>query len=139
MTATVISGQSAYTAASATADGANLWLSPDDVLAASGWELKPQGLCHGERCVPLPPGRAAEFVRADTHINLAAFARYLDQPVVHDNAQNVWVFGEAAGARRDALRSLEAPDFTLPDLDGNHFSLKQFRGHKILLMSWASW
>jgi peroxiredoxin len=37
------------------------------------------------------------------------------------------------------LQSLEAPDFTLPDLDGKTYSLSQFRGKKVLLLSWASW
>jgi len=37
------------------------------------------------------------------------------------------------------LRSLEAPDFTLPDLDGKLHSLSDYRGKKVLLMSWASW
>jgi hypothetical protein len=140
MSANVIYQRGAsYAAASATTDGNDLWLSQDDLHASSGWELKPQGLCLGDRCVPLPPGRSAEFVSSDNRINLTAFARYLGQPIVHDDAHNVWVFGEAAAERRNALQSLQAPDFTLPDLDGNHFSLKQFRGHKVLLMSWASW
>ncbi|TAJ31410.1 MAG: redoxin domain-containing protein, partial [Reyranella sp.] len=35
--------------------------------------------------------------------------------------------------------SLEAPDFTLPDLDGKTHSLAEQRGKKVLLVSWASW
>ncbi len=139
MPATVIYEETPYEARSAAAEGANLWLSLDDLRAATGWEPKPQGLCRGDVCVPLPPGREAEFVAADRRFNLAAFARHLGQPVVHDDAHRVWLFGEAAAARRKALQSLEAPDFTLPDLDGRLHSLSQYRGRKVLLMSWASW
>ncbi|MBD5634625.1 MAG: redoxin family protein, partial [Candidatus Eremiobacteraeota bacterium] len=87
----------------------------------------------------IPPARRSESFASDGRFNLAAFARYLGQPVVHDDAAEVWLFGEPAHARRDALRSLDAPDFTLPDLDGKLHSLSQFRGKKVLLLSWASW
>ncbi|MBI3853814.1 MAG: redoxin domain-containing protein [Verrucomicrobia bacterium] len=32
-----------------------------------------------------------------------------------------------------------APDFTLPDLKGKAHSLSDFRGKKVLLITWASW
>ena len=31
------------------------------------------------------------------------------------------------------------PDFTLPDLDGNSWSLSGLRGSKVLIYAWASW
>jgi hypothetical protein len=139
MMATIIYDDRAYAAASATAVGDDLWLSEADLFAATGWERKPQGLCRGERCVPLPPNRTEEFVASDGRFNLAAFARYLDAPVVHDDGASVWLVGEAARSRRDALRSLEAPDFRLPDLDGTFHSLSDYRGKKVLLLTWASW
>lgn len=139
MPATVIYGDVPCEAASASAEGGSLWLSLDDLRAATGWELKAQGLCRGEHCVPIPAGSEAEFLAAGGRFNLTAFARHLGQPVVHDDAHRVWLFGEAAAARRDALQSLEAPNFTLPDLDGRLHSLSQYRGRKVLLLSWASW
>ena len=41
--------------------------------------------------------------------------------------------------RTAALESLEAPDFTLPDLSGRPHSLVDYRGRKVLLATWASW
>ena len=41
--------------------------------------------------------------------------------------------------RAKALASLDAPDFTLPDLDGWRHSLSQSRGKKVLLVAYASW
>ena len=33
----------------------------------------------------------------------------------------------------------EAPDFTLPSLDGSPIRLSDFRGKKLVLFMWASW
>jgi len=33
----------------------------------------------------------------------------------------------------------EAPDFTLPSLDGRHVSLSDYRGKRLILFMWASW
>jgi hypothetical protein len=65
--------------------------------------------------------------------------RHLDGPVLHDDSGTVWVLGEGAEARASSLRSLEAPDFTLPDVDGRPHSLSDYRGKKVFLVSWASW
>jgi peroxiredoxin len=37
------------------------------------------------------------------------------------------------------MQSLEAPDFTLPDLEGRPHALRDYRGKKVFLVSWASW
>lgn len=137
---TIIYHDKPASVAGAQAEGDNLWLSFDELRAATGWELKPQGACLGEVCVPIPVGREAEFVRkSEGRFNVAALARQLGQPVVHDDAHGVWFFGEAASTRDDALSSLQAPDFTLPDLDGRMHSLSDYRGKKVLLSAWASW
>jgi hypothetical protein len=132
MATTLLYGDVPFVSQSAMARDEDLWLSLKDLTAA-------KGLCRGELCVPIPPDRKAAFLSPDERFNLAEFARYLEQPVVHDDNADVWVFGEAASARRDALRSLDAPDFRLPDLDGTLHSLSDYRGKKVLLLSWASW
>jgi len=139
MPATVIYGDKATQVGSASAQGDNLWLSLDDVHRATGWELKPEGVCKGEICVPIPPRRHDEFVRADKAFNLGSFARHLGQAIAHDDAHAVWFFGEASDAHRNRLHSQEAPNFTLPDIDGKMHSLPDYRGKKVLLLSWASW
>jgi hypothetical protein len=140
MSVTIIYGDRSVSVANATAEGNDLWLSLSDLRATTGWELKPQGACLGEVCVPIPAGRETDFIRADRNqFNLTALARQLNQPVVHDDAYAVWFFGEAVNARGNAWQSLQAPDFTLPDLDGQLHSLSEYRGRKILLVSWASW
>jgi hypothetical protein len=59
--------------------------------------------------------------------------------VVADTGHRAWCIGESSEARKRTLQSLNAPDFTLPDLDGRMHSLSQYRGKKVFLVSWASW
>lgn len=115
-----------------------LWLEPDQAVAASGWELRPEGLCRGDVCVPLPPGKAETLV-ADGKVNLAAFWDHMAMPTATSAGGDVWALGEGAESRAAELRALEAPDFTLPDLTGVRHSLSDHRGKKILLATWASW
>ena len=135
---TTVIFEDAVASIAAEASGENLWLAPAE-LAHLGWALEPAGLCRGPLCVPIPPARRAEFVRADGAVDLSALARHRGQAIVHDGERRVWVFGRAGEARDAARRSLEAPDFTLPDLDGRLHTLSALRGRKVLLDSWASW
>ena len=115
-----------------------LWLETETLDATTGWTLKPAGVCRDEVCVPLPHGRESEFVNSHS-FNIAAFTRYMGQPVLHDRPSQSWAIGEAAETRASALRSLHAPDFTLPDMAGVEHSLSDYRGRKVFLVSWASW
>ena len=84
------------------------------------------------------PARPGAHVRGEP-VNVAAAWRDAGRPAVSNHAGDVWVLGASAGERAAALASLEAPDFTLPDLDGNAHSLSGYRGKKVFLASWASW
>jgi hypothetical protein len=119
-------------------EGERLWLSEADLERATGWALKPEGLCRGSTCVPIPTGRGEAMVRSG-RVDVAAFWRYLDSPVVRSADSGVWVLGEGATGSATRLRSLEAPDFALPDRAGRMHSLSDHRGKKVLLVSWASW
>ena len=78
-------------------------------------------------------------MRGDGDLNLAALARLRGQAVVHDDERRVWAFGAPPEARAANRSSLEAPEFTLPDLDGRLHSLSDARGRKAVLIAWASW
>lgn len=118
--------------------GDALWLSAEDAAAATGWQLKPEGLCKDDVCTPVPQGVQTDYVK-DDQVNLSAFWRLLDKPVAATEAHDVWALGEGAQARNEALRDLEAPDFTLPDFSGKPHSLTDFRRKRVLLITWASW
>jgi len=126
------------TQAAARASSSELWLNASEAEAATGWTMKPEGFCKGDLCVPIPPGRETEFVHND-EINAAALWALMGKPVATSPTGDVWFLGEDAQTRNEALLSLEAPDFTLPDFNGKLHSLTDFRRQRILLITWASW
>lgn len=135
---TVIHADRETEIAAARVVGEGLWLSSADVHRATGWRLTSEGLCREGVCVPVPRGRETDFIQGDA-VDIAAFWRHAGHPVVRDGTGQVWVLGTGAAERARALRSLEAPDFALPDLDGRMHVLSDRRGTKVLLVTWASW
>ena len=136
MSATTILYDERITAvASAETQGEQLWLSPADLAAATGWKLQTEGLCRGDACVRVEDSWRDSAGRID----VTAFARYMGQPVTREASHSAWAFGESYNARRDALFSLAAPDFSLPDIDGVMHKLSDYRGKKIFLSSWGSY
>jgi AhpC/TSA family len=122
----------------AIASGDSLWLSRENIEQALGWSWKPEGLCRDDTCVPLPREQASSLVRGNK-LDIAAMWSHMGQPVVHDAVADTWVFGVGAQERANALSELSAPDFALPDLDGQTHQLSNYRGKKVLLVTWASW
>ncbi len=106
---------------------------PVDVLArGTGWEVKPQGACRDERCVPLPAGTLD-----DDRVDLELFAERLGMPLLHDSAAGRWALGPESGGT--AMKTVQAPDLVLPLLTGEPFPLSALRGKKVLIAAWASW
>jgi len=125
-------------------DGAanDLWITASDLTRATRFVIKPQGVCRDELCFPLPKNRKAEFIakkNGTTWFNLSEFARLVRQPVARDDKNGVWYFGKREDERGTYLASLEAPNFTLRDMAGRSHSLADYRGKKVLLITWASW
>ena len=98
--------------------------------AGTGWQLKPEGACKGDICIPLAAPPHGETV------DLESMAAQLNLPLVHDDEHGVWALGpESIGAR--ALATVAAPNLTLPTLDGDRFELDSLRGQKVLLLAWS--
>jgi len=115
-----------------------LWLSPEIVQRLTGWALRPEGLCLGSQCVPLPAGKETEYVNAK-EVCLSAFWQWMNKPLAKSDEGDVWCLGEGADVNNERLASLRAPDFTLPDFSGQLHSLTDFRRQRVLLITWASW
>lgn len=98
----------------------------------TGWESKPEGLCKGDRCVPAPGA-----IRADGSLSVPEVAERLAMPLVTDQTTGLIALGPESGG--NALTTVDVPDITLPDVDGNPFSLASLHGKKVLLVAWASW
>ena len=111
-------------------------ISLDDFARATGWQLKPQGLCIAEICVPV---RDAKTLSNQTQIDLVEFARVTNQNIVVDQERKVVALGEHADTRSEAMTSLDAPDFRLPDIHGRQVSFSDFNRRKRLLLAWSSW
>lgn len=106
-----------------------------DLTAATGWELKPVGLCRGDVCVPL----FGRVVADDAgRIDLAAWSEALGLLLAHDPAERVAALAPTAAARQQEV-SGRAPGLTLRDVDGEPVSFDDLSGHKRVLVTWASW
>jgi hypothetical protein len=103
----------------------SLDVSAEEFHEATGWEIKPQGACKGELCVPLPAG-----------YEVIGTAKRLGMAVVHDSEHELWALGPESVTGR-ALVTETAPDLVLPDLDGHEFRLSSLRGQKVVVVSWA--
>ena len=117
------------------ADGTAL-VDPEHLPDALGWELRPEGLCRGDVCVPV---RDRDSLFAGNRLDLAAVAGALDRPILVDDDEGVAVLGVPGSTRRSAVEGFRAPSFELPDLDGTLHRLEEWRGKKKLLVAFASW
>ena len=116
--------------------GERVLVAPPALAGATGWALKPEGLCREAVCVPV---RDPEALGGSEGVDLAAFAAALGRPLALDLAERTAALGTAAADRSAALASLEASDFSLPDLAGRRRTLSEHRGKKALLIAYASW
>jgi hypothetical protein len=110
----------------------SLDMQPEAFHELSGWELRSEGACRGDRCVPL-----ANIEAGAATVDVRAFAEALRMPVLSDDAHGVHVVGPESGGK--VLESALCPDIVLPDLEGNDFAFSSLRGRKVVLVAWASW
>ena len=111
-----------------------LWVRTRDLPAINQFDVKPQGACRADICIPI-----TKEMRRGEYFDLTAFAKKVRQPVVEDVEERVWSFGEIQALRGTFLENRMAPDFVVPDRAGRPVHLSQFRGKKLLVMTWASW
>jgi hypothetical protein len=114
--------------------GGALWVRKGDLPRINGFEIKPQGACRADICIPIP--RA--MMRGD-QFNLTAFAQRVGQKFIADPAARIWSFGEIPVVQGAYVESRIAPDVVVPDRKGRPVRLSTFRGKKVLLVTWASW
>lgn len=96
----------------------------DDLLRATGYELKPEGLCRGEVCIPFP--------NDGERVELHAVADKLGRALVAADGVAAMAGDQMSRGQRGTLQDLE-----LPDLDGN--VVRPEVGRRTILIAWASW
>ncbi len=112
------------------------WVKPSVLDEILGWELKPEGLCQGSLCIPVPD---AASLMTDDGLDLLAAAEKLNRPTLVDS-ENQWVvIGSPAEERENALVGRQVPNVTLRDLDGASRELTEWSGTRRLLVAFSSW
>ena len=135
MTLTYLDAEHGARDATGTSDGTRVLLDPASLTNLTGWELRPEGLCRGEVCVPV---RDPDLT-IDGAIDAARFAAALGRPAVVDASAGVVAVGETSSERRGPIEAGVAPDFTLPQLEGGSFTFSSLGRRKKLLLAWSSW
>src|SRR5262245_3199815 len=115
-------------------DPSALWVRARDLPRINDFEIKPQGACRLDLCIPI-----TKAMRSGEFFNLTAFAQRVRQAVVADPSARVWSFGEIQVLSGSFLNGRSAPDISIPDRKGQTVRLADFRGKKVLLFTWASW
>lgn len=130
--ATVLYGDHAVTLANVKREASDLWVRSADLPGVNEFHVKPQGACREDLCIPIPAA-----LKKGEWINLTGFARRVGETFVNEG--DVWSFGEIPVMSGAYLSSRIAPDFTVPDRKGKPVRLSDFRGKKVLVVTWASW
>ena len=107
-----------------------LEVDPAELAARTGWEVKPEGACKADRCVPLPETDGGA-------LDARVLSERLGMALVADEERGLWALGPESGDR--ALLSARMPDVELPDRHGRPFSLRSLRGTRFVMVAWASW
>ena len=87
-----------------TDDTEALWVRLGELPDATGWQMKPQGACLGELCVPLPESKRDDWIAdADDWVwfNYSEFADMVGQKYVRDG--DVWSLGSVPAVRQTGL------------------------------------
>jgi hypothetical protein len=134
MQATIVTDEASTVAA--VVDGDRLLIDPASLPDALGWELKPEGLCRENVCVPV---RDRARLLVGDRLDIGAVAGALGHLSVVDANAGIAAIALPKEGRRAALREHRAPSFTLPDLDGVEHHLEEWRGTKKLLVAFATW
>ena len=141
-TPTVLYQGNAVSIDKALADPNDLWVPTSDLKRVNGFELKPEGACLADICVPVKRGGNDDLVvtrKGTEWFNVTALARKIKQTYAVDHELDVWSFGAIPAIRSRFEDQHVAPGFTLTDRQGKPVSLSQFKDMKVLLLTWASW
>jgi len=121
-----------------TGEGNGLLVTAEDLTRINGFELKPEGACYAELCVPIKDDMLVEQ-GGRVWFDLTAFAELIGQPYVADVESRVWSFGEIPAKRESMLVNAMAPDLEVKDRQGKIIRLADLKGKKALIVTWSSW
>jgi hypothetical protein len=109
-------------------------LTEAELRSVTGFELRPEGLCRADVCVPT---HARPDLRTGDGVDARVVAELLGRPLAVDDATGDAVLAASATARAEAGASVA--DLVLSDLDGEPFAWSCLGRKKKVLVAWASW
>lgn len=118
-----------------------LWIREEELKAATGFELKASGACYDpvNICIPLVEEGFIQMESGSKWLNVSKLCKRLEQACISTADQTVWSLGVIPAARKAMLSSAKAPDFEITDIHGTSIRLSDFKGKKVLLVTWATW
>lgn len=123
---------------SATGKSDDLLIKAEDLPRINGFELKREGACYADICVPVTKEMLIEQ-DGEEWFDLTAFADLIGQPYVADAEARVWSFAEIPAKRESMMVDAMAPDFEVQDRQGNVIRMADLKGKKALIVTWSSW
>src|SRR2546421_195069 len=100
----------------ATPDGDDLWLTLDDLRSATGWEIRPEGVCREGQCVPRHedlPGLLGVLVRVPVRpARVAGALRRAEGPELRRPCRRA---GQRRRRKCRAVDSSRQANLSLPD------------------------
>ena len=104
----------------------DLWVRKADLPRVNEFEVKPQGACRNDVCIPIPK----TMVQGEW-FNLTAFARKLGQAYVADSTSRAWSFGEIPVLTRKLSRPRASPPISPCRIArAKSFTFRIFAGRK---------
>ncbi|MFT5209040.1 MAG: hypothetical protein ACI9CE_000758 [Flavobacterium sp.] len=121
-------------------DEDDLWITPQDLTRVNGFELKSEGLCYQDLCIPIAEDtQLLKVVDGQQWFNVKAFADWLEQANMVDSETKTWCFGDIPAVREGMMANAMAPDFDITDRQGEVVRMSDYKGKKALIITWSSW
>lgn len=140
--ATILYQDQSWDVPEATSESDGLWISGEKLDEILGARISGDTISFEVSGieVPLAPESKIEAQRDGAMwINATALADALGQALVVDEENGIWSLGPVPAVQSAFAASAMAPDFELPNRQGEMVRLSDLRGKKVLLLTWASW
>jgi len=119
-----------------------LWIKENELKSSTGFELKDYWVCYDNICIPLSENEKERIIAEDNSekwVNICELSKKLWQAIIFDEEYWVWSLWTFPQARKMTLESNIAPDFEIKDRAGKIVRLSDFKGKKVLIVTFASW
>lgn len=140
MKITVIANHN-YTEIESLEKSSDLWIHENDLTKATGFELKPSGACYPKLdiCIPLFEKGLIHKTTTGSWLNMSKLSKALELTCIASDDKKAWSLGVIPQVRQLLLDTGKAPDFEIEDIYGNNICLSDFKGKKVLIVTWATW